>query len=292
MKNVLVIVCTFLLCATMTAGELTAAILASNQKFNTDATFSPKTPDFGCSIILRDELNTNIETLLAFEADPLNGNTLFARILFASSYMEISAGPSFGVFNTGSNKTGVVNLFQPGLGIGFSIIAPGMLVAHVDTDFALPAPANTNGTIYLQKSTISAGFYLPNVICSIELNQKTNTEAGKRIVSITDYGFYTEAFRKGSKFRVSVDFIYRISDFFIAPENEGNRKLGNLVLGGGLTWAPSMDFNFFILGTSSLYTFSLGTPVSGLNNPLFEVKSGITMNIGKSKTKPEILNDI
>lgn len=282
MKKIFIIVCTCILCATITAGEFTAAIVASNQKFNSDASFSPKKPHFGGLFILQDEIGNNVDSILSFEADPLNGNTLTARVLFKTSYLEISAGPSFGVLNASSKKGGVTNLFQPGLGMGFSIIAPGILVAHADTDFALPAPGDSRGTIFLQKSTVSAGFYLPNVLCSLAINQKTNTESGKKITSITDYGFYTESFRKGSNFRISVDLIYRISEFFIAPEDTGNRKLGNLVLGGGLTWAPSMDLNIFFLGTSSLYTFSLGELETGIDDPLFEIKSGIKMKIGKT----------
>lgn len=284
MKKIFVIVCLSLLCTIITAGEITTALLASNQKFNTDASFSPNKPQFGASFILRDAISPNIDSILSFEADPLNGNTLFARAIFKTSYLEISAGPSFGVLNTRSKESGVSNLFQPGLGIGFSIIAPGIVVASADTDFALPSPADSGGIVYLQKSSLSAGFYLPNILCSLAVNQKTNTESGKNITSITDYGFYTESFRKGSRFRISVDFIYRISDFFIAVDNPGNRKLGNLVLGGGLTWAPSMDFNFFILGTGSVYTFSLKTPEKSINDPLFEIKSGITMKVGKSNT--------
>lgn len=289
MKKIFAIVCSCLLCAALTAGELTTAFLSSNQKFNSDASFSYKRPHFGALFILRDEIGTNIDSILSFEADPINGNTLFARVLFKTSFLEISAGPSFGVLNKGSKDSGITNLFQPGLGMGFSIIAPGIIVARVDTDFALPSPADSGGIIYLQKSSISAGFYLPNILCSLAVNQKTHTESGYYMTSITDYGFYTEAFRKGSNFRISVDFIYRISDFFIAEDDPGNKKLGNLVLGGGITWAPNMDFNLFLLGTGSVYTFSLKNPETSINDPLFEIKSGITMKIDTNRAHKENL---
>ena len=72
-----------------------------------------------------------------------------------------------------------------------------------------------------------------------------------------------------SPFRVSVDFIYRVLDYYIASGSSSNMKLGNLVLGGGLTWAPHNDFNVFIKGDGAVYTFSLGKTEAGLSNFMF-----------------------
>ena len=102
---------------------------------------------------------------------------------------------------------------------------------------------------------------------------------------MTDYGLYTEAYKKGAPFRVSVNFIYRVSDYYAGTDNPINKKIGNLLLGGGLTWAPQNDINVFLSGNGSLYSFSLGEKVDALDKFYFDAKVGVIIRAGSAGSK-------
>lgn len=276
------VVCMIISFSPLVAMEITVSGQSSSFAFNNSGNLEPETNRYGLAFSVAEQIQEQLEGKISFENDPVNGNTLGARAAYRTSFLEISAGPSFGVINSSGDSEDVPVLFQPGLGIGFSITAPGIVVAKADTDFALPPASVTGGQVYLQRSDLTAGFYLPHVLCTVGIHQRTNTSAAlteSRIKSITDYGFYTESFKKGSLFRISVNFIYRVSDYFVASDSVDNRKIGNLVLGGGLTWAPKNDFTLFIDGNGALYSFSLGEKVTGLDKLFMDLRVGAKITI-------------
>ncbi|HQL32158.1 MAG TPA: hypothetical protein PK969_02765 [Treponemataceae bacterium] len=269
-------------CIPMWSMEFVLAAQSSNFAFNASGEFTPEKIKTGSSFQITDRIQSNLDGKIVFDSDPVCGNLLSARASYKTSYLEISAGPAFGILNSGSDTSDIAFLVQPGLGIGFSIIAPGILVATADTDFALPPPSQNSGQVYLQKSTISVGFYLPNILCSVAVSQRTNSATGtdNTIKSLTDYGFYTEAFKKGSAFRVGIDFVYRVCDYYATAGSDANRKIGNLVLGGAVTWVPKDDLNFFIDGNGALYSFSLDESVPDLDKFMFDLKMGVKIKTG------------
>lgn len=288
MKHALV---TLLILATVfgqaAALDVAVSASASSFAFDSNGSLNPGQPALGASVSVSDRLSDRLNGIIDFDSDPVIGNTLSARASWTSTFLEISAGPAFGVLNSSESSGEVPVLFQPGLGIGFAVFAPGFVVARANTDFALPPAAVSGGQAYLQRSELSVGFYLPNVLCSAGISQRTNTLASQtasKIRSVTDYGFYTEAFQKGSPFRVSVDFIYRVLDYYIDPDSDANRKIANLVLGGGVTWAPTADFSVFADGNGALYSFSLGDQVSGLDRFMFDLRLGVKFHTGKKAT--------
>jgi hypothetical protein len=266
------------------AMEINLSGSASTFGFDEDGSFNPTVPSYGLAFSVREQIQEQLEGEISYEGDPVNGKTVAARVAYKTPFLEISAGPSFGMLNASGDSEDIPVLFQPGVGIGFSITAPGIVVGRADTDFALPAASSGGGQVYLQKSEFSAGFYLPHVLCKLAIKQRTNTLSSwteTRVKSITDYGLYTEAYKKGSLFRVSVNFIYRISDFYLEPDSPENKKIGNLVMGGGLTWVPKNDFSLFIDGNGSLYSFSLADEVSSLDKLFFDLRMGVKIRTGK-----------
>lgn len=264
--------------------DLATAFKASSFAMTKDGDFNPETIRYGCSFEISERLSPTLHGKLAFDSDPVNGTVLSSRAMYRTSYMEISAGPSFGVLNTTGSSEGVPILFQPGLGIGFNVTVPGIVVASADTEFALPAAVQTEGQVYLQKSELSAGFFLPNVLCAAKVSQRNASayDSGEsKMRSATDYGFYTTAYKKGSPVRISLNFIYRIIDFYIASGAEDNRKIANLVLGGGLTVTPNAEYSFFLDGNGALYSFSLADPETGLDRFMFDIRAGMNLSLDR-----------
>jgi hypothetical protein len=264
------------------AMDITVTAKTSGFAFGANGVPNPSPLRFGGDFTVEDQLSGGLLGQISLELDPECGNMLKARGVYRTKFLEISAGPSFGILNaSGSNS--VTSVIQPGLGIGFNLIAPGVAIAKADTDFALPTTSSADGRVFLQKSSLSAGIYLPNAICSFGISQKTATESGVKTTGLTDIGIYTEAFQKGSTIRISLDFIYRVMDYYIAAGSPSNRKTGHLVLGGGLNWEPTDDLSFFVKGDGSLYSFSLGSALTGLDKFLFDVKVGMRYRINTSQ---------
>lgn len=261
--------------------EIQTAIQTSNYGFSSGGSLQENKPLFGSMFKITDQIQSNLDGMIVYESDPVCGNILSARASYRTSYLEISAGPAFGVLNSKNDNSDVSFLLQPGLGIGFSITAPGILTAKADSAFALPPPSQNSEQVYVQQSKLSVGFYLPNALCSLAVSQRTNSETGssQTVKSIFDYGFYTETFKKGSPFRIGINFIYRVCDYYENAGSDNNKKIANLVLGGSFTWVPTKELNFFVDGTGSLYTFSLKEKVPGLDVFLFDLKVGTSIQL-------------
>jgi len=265
--------------APLCAAEVMVSADTSNFAFNTSGEFAPDNSRYGVDVSVKDQLQDNLVGSISFESSPVNGNLLAARAKWNTSFLEISAGPSFGMLNSSGSSSDIPVLFQPGIGIGFTISMPGYITAEADTVFAIPSATASAGQVYLQKSRLAAGIFLPHIMCTFAIDQQTNSldsPLETRIRSITDYGLYTEAYKKGAPLRASINFIYRVSDYYAGVDNEANKKIGNLLLGGGLTWAPQNDLSIFVSGNGALYSFSLGKQVDGLDKFYFDAKIGAT----------------
>jgi len=267
------------------AAEIEVSSSASTFAFDDEGDINPYSPEYGFSMSVADRILEHLDGKIAFDRDPVNGNMLSARASYLTSFLVISVGPSFGVLNSTDNDDDVSYLFQPGLGLGFSIIVPGYAVAKADTDFAIPTASSSEGQLFLQRGELSVGFYLPNVLSTVKISQRSNVQAlsggFSATRSVTDYGLYNEAFMKGAPFRISLDFIYRVLDYYVTEDYPGNRKYGNLVLGGGITWVPKADISFYVSGSGSLYSFSLDDSDDDINRFIFDVKLGARYLMGR-----------
>lgn len=268
------------------AAEIELSSSASTFVLDDEGDVHPYSPGYGFSLAVRDRILENLDGSIAFDRDPVNGNMLTARVSFLTSFLAISAGPSLGVLNSAEAGDDVSYLFQPGIGLGFSIIVPGIGVAKADTDFAIPTASSIEGQLFLQRGELSIGFYLPNVLTTVKISQRSNIQALSggftATRSVMDYGLYNEAFMKGSPFRISLDFIYRVIDYYVTEDSPENLQYGNLVLGGGVTWVPKADISFYVAGSGSLYTFSLDDSKDDIDKFLFDVKLGARLMMGKN----------
>lgn len=261
----------------LAAAEVTVSTQASNFCFADSGELNPETPRFGVSASVSDRISNRLDGKVFFDRDPLTGNLLGARAAYHTSFLEISAGPTFGLLNSDGDKDSVKLLFQPGMGIGFKITIPGYFLATADTDFALPPASRSEGQAYLQRGELSAGFYLPNVLCTVKASQRNSTiahELNDELKCVTDYGFYTEAFKKGSPFRISIDFIYRIMQYTAKDSASDPVKIGNLILGTGATWSPNTNMSFFARMNGALYSFTLNEDVDDLDKFMYDVSIG------------------
>ncbi len=278
MKTILVpcVLAISLLAFPTAAAEISLETRASDFAIDDSGKLEGVAPRFGGSVSVSDRISDRLDCLVFFDRDPATGNLLGGRARYSTSFMEISAGPSFGILNSDGGKDDAKNLFQPGLGIGMRIVIPGVIIATADTDFALPSASFSNGQTFIQRGELAASFYLPNVLCTARISQRNRSSSyylGDAVWSVTDIGLYNEAFKKGSPFRISVDFVYRIQNYS-SYSLADPVKVGNLILGTGATWSPNTNASFFAKINGALYSFTLNEKVSGLGDFRYDVSLG------------------
>jgi len=276
-----------LLAFKLSAADVTIAGSASTWGFDDAGERDVQTLQYGMFFAISEDIQSQMRGSLTMSTDAEAGNLLGARFAWHSSFLEISAGPSFSVFNQGAGATTTANLFQPGLGIGFTLSDPGRIIAKADTDFTITSTDGGADQAYLQRSELSLGFFAPHAVCTIGVFQKSLRIGSGALVSTTDFGVYTEAFTKAAPFRVAANFIYRLNDYYVAAASAGNRRIGNVVIGGGLTWAPHSDMSIFIDGDGMVYAFSLLDPVADLDKFTFNLRIGVTLRTNLKATSAD-----
>ncbi len=286
MKRILMTLALLAALLPLAAFELTVSGMASNFAFDLDGKLNPENPVLGLSFGMTERINSTLSAGFNLDVDPIAGRSLGARVSYSTPFITISAGPFFGLLNSSGQDEEVLSLYRTGLGLGLTLTVPGILVAQADADFCLPADTGPSDRVDLQKSSLRLGFYLPNLLCSAGISQKSNTivSAGTYMLrSQTDYGFYTEAFKKQSPWRVNVNFIWREIDYYTAPSAPENRKIANLVLGLGTNWSPSNEFAIFTDISAALYTLSLAEPVNGLEKFLYDFRIGVKLDLDRER---------
>lgn len=253
----------------------------SNFALNKDSSFR-KIPDFGGLFSIEENMTAQIRGKLVIERDAENGNTIWSRISYDTTYLSISIGPSLGFFNTTGNKNDILTLFQPGLGIGMKFFSPGGFFAGIDTSFSLATMSITENTVYLQSGFINAGFLFPNIFAELKITQKNKTliTEGKYLYfSITDYGLYTEAFSKASGVRFPINLYFRHSRYLVKNEPQLKKEFGFVIAEAGLTHAVNNETEWYFLFGSSVYTFALTKEKNALKNFFFKAEFGVRFSV-------------
>lgn len=254
---------------------------SSNFSLNKDSSFK-KIPDFGGVFSIEENMTPQIKGKLVIERDAESGNTIWSRISYDTIYLSISIGPSLGFFNTTGNKNDILTLFQPGLGIGMNFFSPGGFFAGIDTSFALATMSITENSVYLQNGFINAGFLFPNILAQLKITQKNKTlvTEGKSIYfSITDYGFYSEAFSKASGLRFPINLYFRHSRYTTKDEPHLKKEFGYVIVETGLTHVVNNEVEWFFTFGSSVYTFALTKEKNTLNNFFYKTELGVRFSM-------------
>jgi hypothetical protein len=142
------------------------------------------------------------------EREALLQNRAFINMGFSLNHINLEIGPVMGLFN--SEEQTVNPGFSAGLGLEF----PGVIFVNLRASSSLGSLLNTPGN-YLQKTAeISAGFWVPHVVCSLNMNVKgfaREKESNLLIEdSLTRYFFRADVFSKNVPYTCRIDLGYQI----------------------------------------------------------------------------------
>ena len=141
-----------------------------------------------------------------FEREPILRNRIFANVGINLNFFNIDVGPFVGIFNTQQQ------MFNPGLSIALGLQVPGIIFMNLHASSSLGGALKTIGENYQSDGAITAGFYVPYVICSFNLETRSfshNRESNLLTEdSLTKYFFRADVFTKNVPFTVRIDMGY------------------------------------------------------------------------------------
>jgi len=222
-----------------------------------------------------------------FSRDPLLRNRLYGNLRAGFDYFFIEAGPSIGIFNSPGLP------INPGISAALGLSIPGKVFARAAALSTIGARTESAGGYSQLSGEVSAGFWVPHVICSLNMSMKNYALREEPNLLTEDdlkkYFFRADVFTKNVPFTMRVDLGF---------QNLSRSYSTQKIDGGELVKEVTKDeFKSFIAGLEGVYTlnshlkFYLGgeMPVYSwgkrpMKDPskdtiLFEAKMGVILNL-------------
>ena len=223
-----------------------------------------------------------------FERGPLVRNRLFVNLKLERDYFSIELGPFMGLFNSLSP------LLNPGLSAGLSGGVPGIVFARINGSSTLGGITDIPGSYSQSTADISAGFWAPYAICSLNMSIRNFTfRQQNRLIEdeLTRYFFSTDVYTKNVPFTIKIDLGYQsLTRSYNSKEVSGTKIVNKsetdayksvfIGLEGTYTFSPKLKF---LLG-GEMPVFSWGErPMKDPSKStlLFQARAGVIWTIAE-----------
>ena len=222
----------------------------------TDATFPGADYFWGLSLYGSQQITDTLGFETGFYSDPVLRNTAYTLFDYSEKILSVGIGPFFGFFN----DTGT--LLKSGISTAIRVELPGIAFVSFRADSSIGGELVTVGDYLQERNDISFGFYVPNAICTLSLDQSKfeQLQSTATVVdSLTEYSFSTDIFRKNVPYRLLVKLAYQsLSKSFIAATTS-SATLNSVVIGGQLSLTVSSTVLFQAGMDGAVYSFGTGT---------------------------------
>ncbi len=230
----------------------------------------------------------NLSLNAEYSYDAILKNTLRSVVEYNGNFFSFGVGPFLGFLNTEQAlpKVGITSQFR--------IQVPGIIFADMGLDSTIGNQLEEDGNYQQEKSYISIGFYVPNAICSFNLERRIFSELDNSVEIIdkqNDYSFTADIFMKNVPYKILLTFGFQsLSKTF---DTNTIHTLNSIIVGADvdidITDAITLTFGL----DSSIYTFGQDE-LLGVSNPgvyLFRAIAGININIDRLINKRQLENN-
>jgi len=241
---------------------------------------------------LSGEFNS-IECSIGFEREDLLRNRLFANVRASFNYFFLEAGPVLGVFNSSSLP------INPGVSAGLGFIIPGIVFAEASGSSTIGILMDIENNYIQRTGNISAGFWVPHVVCSLNMNLRYFTQRETADILIEDksgrYFFRADVYTKNVPFGIRVDLGYQslsrsystqyIDDsgpeIVIVKDTETD-ELKSIFMGLELSYTLNESLKVLLGGEMPVYSWPGGQMKAPSKSAfLFEARAGVIWTIIK-----------
>jgi len=233
----------------------------------------------------------NLAYNAGFERDPLLKNRLFANLRVDLDYFFIEAGPVIGFFN--SSKLPL----NPGISAALGLEVPGIVFVRAGGASTLGINMDITDNYSENTGDISAGFWVPHVICSLNMNVRNFTarEQANLLIEneLTRYFFSANVYTKNIPYTIRVNMGYeQLSRSYVSQKVNGGGNIVNdtqtdefkaVFLGLEATYTFSPALKFLLGGETPVYSWSV-RPMKdpGKGTVFFEAHIGVIWKIANS----------
>ncbi|HAE20842.1 MAG TPA: hypothetical protein DCG47_00745 [Spirochaetaceae bacterium] len=276
----------------VSALDLTAELLLGNMNMDWSATSPVSAAEYpanlwvyGAEISLTERLGDAFVLETSYVTDPILRHILRSVVAYESGIVRIAAGPVLGAFNTASTP------IKAGISVGLRVDLPGWAFVSARADSSMGAGLIAVGDYAQELAELQAGWYVYNAICSASvLTRKFYhvVAAGDILADSSNrYAFGVDVFKKGSPYRVKLDFGYQ--DITRSYPDLTIDKLGIVFIGARLNAAVSPMLNIIADLESSVYAFGLEALAGrgpDSNAFIFRASLGVGLKLGQQNAPP------
>ena len=252
-----------------------------------DATYSGLDYYWGGELHLTHELSDSLSLEAGFRKDDILRLLAYSVFEYRLDYFRLGLGTFLGAFNSTSQ------LLQSGITTSIGLEIPGIVFVTFRSDNSIGGRLVDIGDYIQERSEVSLGFYVPNVICSLNVESKSFTQtqaAGESVDSLTVYSFKTDIHQKNLPFRVLLSFGYqslakKLIDGSASPPTS---TLNSIILGTELDVNVSRPLMLTFSLDSSIYSFGQDQ-LLGVSNPgpagyLFRATAGFSLDFAQLRS--------
>ncbi|MCK5199058.1 MAG: hypothetical protein KAR21_11940 [Spirochaetales bacterium] len=249
---------------------------------NLSGTYFP----WGISVFGNDEISDEMSLQAGILYDPILRRTTYTLFEYQHSFFRLGVGPFFGLFNTKET------IMKSGISTSVRVEIPGIMFASLKADSSIGSRFVKVGDYIQEFNEISAGYYIPNAICSLSLTSKsfvTKQAAALEVDdSFTEYAFKVDIFQKNVAFRALLSFAYQtLTRTYLdtsGPTTTEN-TLNSLILGTNFTFKIADGFSLLTNLESNIYSWgyddgsalTLATSFPGVF--LFRLTTGFSIDL-------------
>jgi hypothetical protein len=214
-KTASIVILAFALSGTVFSLELTLLGGAGNIAFDPDLR-SPQGPAGGAfdnyvypygQLAVDGTFSELLGYHAALERDPILRNRLGGEVELKLSFLNFSFGPVIGPFNTGESP------ISPGFSGRLELQFPGIIFGSLGASSNFGTALANTGDFLQQSGEAAIGFWVPNVVCALQVNTRSFTERISRDLLIKDeltrYQFRADVFSKNVPYTIRVDLGYQ-----------------------------------------------------------------------------------
>jgi len=188
----------------------------------------------------------NLSCSVGFKRDPLMRNNLFANLRADLEYFFLEAGPTIGLFNSKALP------FAPGISAGLGFQIPGIIFVQASGSSTLGILMDIKDNYFQRTGALSAGFWVPYVVCSLNMSIQTFSFREELNLLIEDnltrYFFRADVYTKNIPYTIRVDLGF---------QNLSRSYSSQIINGVILEKETETDeFKSIYLGLEGTYTFS------------------------------------
>ena len=238
----------------------------------------------GGSLFVIHRAADNVSVEAGFLRDDILRSLIYTEIEYQLEYFRLGLGAFLGAFNSPGT------LLKSGITTSIGLELPGIAFVRFRSDTSIGGRLVQTGDYLQERSDIAVGFYVPHVICSLNVESKSFTQkraANLEVVdSLTVYSFKTDIYQKNLPFRILLTFGYQSLDkTYLDGLATPPHTLNSIILGTRLDLNVTRALALIFSLDSSVYTFGqqqlLGVSNPGPGGYLFRAVAGFSLDLAR-----------